>query len=223
MNTDDQFELNRNAKNIFYNSNLPIIINIVNFLDIEPLLNLLISVFAYKVEESYTFLFKPSWSASEVTSTLFYKLPYEIILMCLKKIKTPILFKLCMLYPSFWDCMMMIPVKNFNFNDYNSEYISEFLTHIKSLNDDKEENYESITNFVINIFLNGLSINTYNKSINECRSVFCSFLTHNELFLESINFNGNPNFNDYISCDRDYTFLVFSLFNIDDPDRFEII
>lgn len=206
---ENPFGLDQNAKNIFYNPNLPIIINIVNFLDIEPLLNLLISVLAYKVEESYTYTLEPSWSASEIKFALFYKLPTEIMLMCLKKIKTPVLFKLCMLCHSFWDFMKMIPVENFNFLDFNDlKEVPTFLNHIKTLNDDE------ITNFVIDIFATGLSINNNDNILIDCRTLLFNFLMDCPIFLESIDFD---------SVDKEYKDLVIALFHHNDIEKFEKI
>ncbi len=206
---EDPFELDGNAKNVFYKPTLPIMINIVNFLDIEPLLNLLISVFAYKVEASYTYILKPDWPANEIKFALFYKLPSEIILMCLKKIKTPVLFKLCMLYHSFWEFMKMIPVENFNFLDFNDlKEVSTFLNHIKTLNDD------DITNFVIDIFATGLSINNSDNIIIDCRTLLFNFLMDCPMFLGSIEFDSTSN---------EYKDLVIALFHNNDIEKFEKI
>ncbi len=208
MYQENSFELSNDTLYIFNNPCIPIMINYVNFLDIEPLLDLLASIFAYKLEGSYNDIVKESDTIKEMRFNLFYKLPDEMIFYCLKKIKTNILFKLCMLNNSFWYFMKMIPDTTFNFIDCDSESVSVFLNHIKTLNDD------SITNFVINIFTNGLSIDINTELMKANRSLFFDFLMECPLFLESINFN---------QYRKEFTQLVLVLFNCNDPVKFEKI
>lgn len=204
--TENTLELNTHSLSVFSNQCLPMMIGYVNFLDIEPLLNLLTSIFAYRLEYNYNNIKIETDSISEIKFALFWKLPSEMILYCLSKIKTHILFKLCMLYNSFWHFMRSIPVKHFSFIDCNPKDVSEFLNYITQLND------ENITTFVIDIFSTGLSDNIENETLNESRGLFLNFIMNNQKFLESINFN---------SSNKDYNQLVISLFNINNPDKFE--
>lgn len=208
MYKENPFELNNDSLYIFNNSYLPMMINNVNFLDIEPLLNLLASIFAYRTEETYYHMLKESNTVNEINRNLFYNLPDEMVLLCLKKFKTSVLFKLCMLCNAFWYFMMMIPDINFNFIECDPEDVSVFLEYIKTLNQD------DITKIVINIFTTGLSINNDTDLVRQSRTLFFDFLMECPLFLTSINFENER---------KEFTDLVLALFNYNDPIKFEKI